>query len=47
MNTFERWSDEPSNDEVAAVAQRAAEIKKLHEVTIPNALENINKAKEI
>ena len=47
MNTFERWSDEPSNDEVAAVAQRAAEIRKLHEETIPNALENINKAQEI
>ena len=44
MNTFERWSDEPSNDEVASVAQRAAEIRKLHEETIPNALENINKA---
>ena len=47
MNTFERWSDEPYNDEVAAVAQRSAEIRKLHEETIPNALENINKAQEI
>ena len=35
------------NDEVAAVAQRAAEIRKLHEESIPNALENINKAQEI
>ena len=47
MNTFERWPDRPSKYEVAVVAQWAAEIRKLHEGTIPNALENINKAQEI
>ena len=45
MNIFERWSDEMSNNEVAAIAQKAAE--KLHEETFPKALENINKAQEV
>ena len=46
INTFERLSDEPSNDEVTSVAQRAVEIRKLHEKTIPNALENKSKPKK-
>ena len=47
MNTFERWSFESSDEDVASLIKRSLTIKKQYEETIPDALSNIEKEQEI
>ena len=47
MNTFERWSSEISDEDVASLIQHSLTIKKRYIGTIPDALSYIEKLQEI
>ena len=46
MNGFEKWENKSDEEENLSLIRRSAEIKKLHEIDIPNAIKNIEKTQE-